>query len=114
VFVQFKLRRIILFTAELDGMTSFYQNALGLKLVHSEKGWRELDAGGCIIALHSGKSAQGTRPPKLAFFANDVTSARAVLVERGAKMGKVMSTGAITMCDGRDPDGNRFQISSRA
>ena len=112
--MQFELRRIILFTAQLDGMTRFYQNALGLKLVNSEKGWRELDAGGCAIALHAGTSTPGTRPPKLAFYASDVAAARTALVERGAKMGKVLSAGDFAMCDGRDPDGNRFQISSRA
>ncbi len=112
--MQFKLRRIILFTGDLDGMTSFYQNALGLKLVHSEKGWRDLDAGGCTIALHAGKPTPGTRPPKLAFYANDVEAARVALVERGVKMGKVLSTCSFAICDGRDSDGNRFQISSRA
>jgi catechol 2,3-dioxygenase-like lactoylglutathione lyase family enzyme len=112
--MQFELRRIILFTANLEAMASFYQNVLGLKLVHSEKGWRELAAGGCTIALHAGKSTVGTRAPKLAFFAADVAAARAALMESGAKMGKLMAAASFDMCDGKDPDGNRFQISSRA
>jgi hypothetical protein len=49
------------------------------------------------------------------FHAPDVAAVRAALVKRGATaMGPVKSTAAFDMCDGRDLDGNRFQISSRA
>jgi catechol 2,3-dioxygenase-like lactoylglutathione lyase family enzyme len=112
--MQFTLRRIILFTANLEAMASFYQSVLGLKPVHREAGWLELDAGGCAIALHAGKSTPGLQAPKLAFFATDVAAARALLIERGAKMGKLLAAGSFDMCNGKDPDGNRFQISSRA
>jgi hypothetical protein len=50
----------------------------------------------------------------LVFYAADVAAARAVLVKRGAvAMGKVISADRFDMCDGKDPDGNPFQISSR-
>ncbi len=107
------LRRFILFTADLEAMSRFYGEVLGLALVNSEKGWREFRAGGCIIALHEGESRVGNRPPKLAFYAADVAAARATLTRRGAKMGKILSAGAFDLCDGKDPDGNAFQISSR-
>jgi len=112
--MRFELRRVILFTPNPDVITEFYRDVIGLELVSSEDGWREFKAGSCNIALHSGNPSIGIRPPKLVFYASDVAAARAVLVSRGAKgLGKVLSTGNFDMCNGKDPDGNPFQISSR-
>jgi catechol-2,3-dioxygenase len=111
--MNLQLRRIILFTAHLDAMSQFYGAVLGLELANSEKGWREYRSGGCAIALHEGQSKIGNRPPKLAFYAADVAAARATLTRRVAKMGKILSAGSFDLCDGKDPDGNAFQISSR-
>jgi len=111
--MSFELRRVILFTGNLEAMAAFYGGVLGLAVVSREDGWIEYDAGPCRIALHKGKSALGTKPPKLVFYAPDVEAARALLVERGVKMGKVLDTGAFKMCDFKDPDGNSLQISGR-
>ena len=111
--MNLELKRVILFTRNMETMGRFYGEVLGLDLAGSEPGWREYRAGGCAIALHEGESRIGNRPPKLAFFAADVAAARASLTRRGAKMGKIMSTASFDLCDGKDPDGNAFQISSR-
>jgi catechol 2,3-dioxygenase-like lactoylglutathione lyase family enzyme len=112
--MQFEIRRIVLFTAELERLGRFYGEVLGLKpLPGGDDGWVEYQAGACKIALHRGKSSVGSRPPKIVFYAADVAAARAVLVNRGAVMGKVSSTKHFDLCDGKDPDGNPFQISSR-
>ncbi|GAB2178573.1 VOC family protein [Dongia sp. agr-C8] len=111
--MKLELRRIILFTADLEALSRFYGEVLGLELANSEKGWREYRAGGCAIALHEGRSKVGNRPPKLAFYAADVAAACATLTRRGAKMGKILSAGTFDFCDGKDPDDNAFQISSR-
>ncbi|WP_395020068.1 VOC family protein [Dongia sp.] len=108
-----ELQRVILFTRNLDGMGRFYAEVLGLELANTAPGWREYRAGGCAIALHEGESKAGSRPPKLAFYAADVAAVRATLTRRGAKMGKVVSAGSFNLCDGKDPDGNALQISSR-
>ena len=108
-----ELKRVILFTRNLESMGRFYGEVLGLKLANTEPGWREYHAGGCAIALHEGESKPGNRPPKLAFFSADVAATRATLTRRGAKMGKILSAGSFDLCDGKDPDGNAFQISSR-
>jgi catechol 2,3-dioxygenase-like lactoylglutathione lyase family enzyme len=110
--VKLTLGRIILFTRQLDAMTSFYRDVLGLKLVTDEKGWRELEAGRVRIGLHSGPPSPGSKGPKIAFFAADVEGARAELVARGARFGKV-KVGQYTLCDGKDPDGNPIQLSNR-
>ncbi len=55
------MRRIVLFTKNMPGMMAFYRDVLGLKVRKDEKGWKEFDANGCVIALHNGTSAG--RPP---------------------------------------------------
>ena len=111
--MNLELKRVILFTRNLEMMGRFHGEVLGLDLAGTEAGWREYRAGGCAIALHEGESKIGNRPPKLAFFAADVAATRATLTRRGAKLGKIMSTTYFDLCDGKDPDGNAFQISSR-
>jgi catechol 2,3-dioxygenase-like lactoylglutathione lyase family enzyme len=111
--MQLELRRITLFTADMEAMSRFYSAVLGLERVTDEPGWKEYSAGACNVALHAGESQPGKRAPKLCFYAADVAATRAVLTKRGAKMGKIISAARHDMCDGKDPDGNAFQISSR-
>ena len=107
-----KLARVILFTAQMDAMSKFYRDVLGLKQVTMEKGWQEFAAGGARIALHSGPPSPGRKGPKIVFYAKDVAAAREKLVARGAKFGKA-KVGVICLCDGKDPDGNPIQLSNR-
>jgi len=108
-----QLARVILFTGQMEAMSHFYGQVLGLKQVTEEKGWKEFDAGGVRIALHSGPSSPGRKGPKMAFHAPDVAALRATLVGRGAKLGKVRQGEVSCLCDGKDPDGNPIQLSSR-
>ncbi|MFZ1991076.1 MAG: VOC family protein [Alphaproteobacteria bacterium] len=111
--MEFRLRRIIIYTPNMEAMTRFYRDVLGLKIAGREKGWVDFEAGTCNIALHVGKSEPGKRPPRLNFYANDVAAARAQLVKAGTKMGKIISTPHFDMCAGKDPDGNAIGISGR-
>ena len=109
-----KLARVILFTAQMEAMSEFYGEVLGLKkLPSNEPGWREFKAGSTRIALHSGPSSPGRKGPKIVFHAKDVAALRATLVKRGAKLGKVREGDPFCLCDGRDPDGNPIQLSNR-
>jgi catechol 2,3-dioxygenase-like lactoylglutathione lyase family enzyme len=108
-----KLARIILFTRQIDIMSHFYGEVLGLKLVTEEPGWREFSAGSVTIALHSGPPSPGTKGPKIVFHAEDVTVLRETLVSRGAKFGKARQGDVFCLCDGKDPDGNPIQLSNR-
>lgn len=108
-----KMARVILFTAQMDKMSKFYGEVLDLKQVSEEKGWREFDAGGACLALHSGQSSPGRKGPKITFYAKDVAAQRAILVARGAKFGKVHQGELLCLCDGKDPDGNPIQLSNR-
>jgi len=108
-----KMARVILFTPQMEAMSRFYGEVLGLKRVCEEPGWREFAAGGIRIALHSGPAAPRSKGPKLVFHARDVAGLRQTLTERGARFGKVRQAGHFCLCDGRDPDGNPVQLSSR-
>lgn len=112
--MKLRIRRIIIFTSRMEVMESFYSDVIGLKVAGREEGWVDFDAGECRLALHAEGGAPGKRPPKIVFHATDVAAARTALVKRGAKMGKVISTKSFDMCNGKDPDGNPFQVSSRA
>ena len=82
-----RLARVIFFTGQMDAMSNFYGEVLGLKQVTEEKGWREeFAAGASRIALHSGPSSPGRKGPKIVFYAKDVAALRDVLVakKRGA------------------------------
>jgi catechol-2,3-dioxygenase len=107
-----KMARVILFTAQMEKMTAFYRDVIGLKQLTNEKSWREFDAGGVTIALHSGPPSPGKKGPKIAFMAKDVAAMRKTLTKRGAKFGKV-SVGEFHLCNGKDPDGNPIQLSNR-
>jgi len=108
-----EMARVILFTSQMESMSKFYGQVLGLRQVSEEKGWREFDAGGPRIALHSGPSSPGTKGPKIVFHASDVAALRETLVARDAKFGKVRQGEVFCLCDGKDPDGNPIQLSNR-
>ncbi|HXW83589.1 MAG TPA: VOC family protein [Candidatus Binataceae bacterium] len=108
-----KMARVILFTPQIDAMSRFYGEVLGLKPITNEKGWREFEAGEARIALHSGPASPGRKGPKLVFYASDVAALRATLVARGARFGKVRQGEVFCLCDGKDPDGNPIQLSDR-
>lgn len=111
--MEFAIRGITLFTGDMAKMVAFYRDVLGLKLVEDTKGWKMFDAGNCRLALHSGKSRVGARPPKIGFYAKDVAKAKAFLEARGAKLSKIYTFEAIAFCNGKDPDGNVYAISNR-
>ncbi len=107
------LARIILFTNQMEKMSTFYGEVLGLKQVTKEKGWQEFAAGPANIALHSGPPSPGRKGPKIVFHAEDVAAHRETLNARGAKFGKLKDAGNFTLTDAKDPDGNPIQLSSR-
>jgi catechol 2,3-dioxygenase-like lactoylglutathione lyase family enzyme len=108
-----RLARIILSTSQMDAMSEFYGEVLGLKQVTEEKGWREFAAGSAGIAWHSGPASPGKEGPNIVFHAKDVHAMRAKLVARGAKFGDVRQGEQFCLCDGKDPDGNPVQLSDR-
>lgn len=111
--MRLKMARVILFTPQMENMSRFYGEVLGLKLISAEPGWREYAAGSVGIGLHSGPASPGRKGPKIAFHASDVAALRRKLIARGARFGKVREGGDFCLCDGKDPDGNPIQLSGR-
>ena len=108
-----KFARVILFTGQMEKMSKYYGEILGLEVISEEKGWREFSAGAVNIALHSGPSSPGRKGPKIVFYAKDVAALRKTLVARGAKFGEVRQGPMLSLCNGKDPDGNPIQLSNR-
>jgi catechol 2,3-dioxygenase-like lactoylglutathione lyase family enzyme len=73
------MRRIVVFTKDMPDMVAFYRDGLGLKLRKDEKGWKEFDANGCVIALHNGTS-ESAGGPQDRVLGEDIEAARQELV----------------------------------
>lgn len=95
----------------------FYQRHFGLEpLASSEDGWLELSAGGCNLALHRAATTsrdRGRSPAKIVFAIEDVHAAKQHFAANGLKFGKVHEVNGFAFANGRDPEGNPIQISSR-
>ena len=115
--MKLQVRRVILFVQDVTKVSAFYCDVLRLPIKVSPddpKAWLEFEAGACSIALHDGGAeSAGRRQPKIVFFAADVAQTRAELMTRGAKLGAVQDAGEFQFCDGKDPEGNPYSISSR-
>jgi len=113
-----RLAQAILFANDLPRMKAFYGGLLGLATIEEAEGYIRLDAGGCVLMLHALRA-----PPsetlredtflKLAFQSDDVAATRATLLAQGVRMKDLHRFGPVTLCDGVDPEGNIFQITSR-
>jgi predicted enzyme related to lactoylglutathione lyase len=111
-----EISRFIIFTPDVKRLADFYASTFGLSAVgDASEEWTELNAGGCKIAFHKISEQETNRDgwTKLVFGSTDVAGEKERLERSGIKMSDVVRFGEIELCDGRDPDGNYFQISSR-
>jgi catechol 2,3-dioxygenase-like lactoylglutathione lyase family enzyme len=117
-----RLKMAMIFVKDVDRMTAFYRDGLGLRHLteESSEGWAKFDAGGAELALHQipehiardieitdPPSAREDTPIKLVFETEDLEAARAHLSAQGAVM---MEPANPRRCDGLDPEGNVFTI----
>lgn len=110
------LTRIVLYVKNVERLAEFYQRVFGLERVgEPEKGWIELNAGACTIALHqAAKTADHRRAAaKIVFGVSDVKKAKATLERRGLKLGPIHVTSHSSFCNGKDPEGNLLSIGDR-
>ena len=117
-----ELMEVILYVQDMNAQVSFYRDVLEIPPKDprdiqdfGELFWVEFDTGPCTLALHAGGERRfGKDAPKVVFRVADVTEGRARLLRDGVRMGDVRSPGpGIQVCDGWDPEGNRFSIESR-
>ncbi len=118
------ISRVILFVADPALMMRFYRDVTGLAVIDDgDPGFVMLGGNGCQLALHripdeylSESEANAPREDsyvKFVFYSDDVESDRGRLVAAGARMREIQRYNGLTFCDGADPEGNVFQISSR-
>jgi len=116
------LMEVILYVQDMEAQVSFYRDVLGLEVKEPPEirdldnvSWVELDTGCCTLALHAGgQSRFGEDAPKIVFRVADVPATRSELLRRGVPMGEVRSPAPrVHVCDGRDPEGNRFSVECR-
>jgi catechol-2,3-dioxygenase len=121
------LNRVILYVQDVDRLAAFYQQAFGLPVVEEIKGeWCVLDVGPCQLALHRvGKAHRVADPASWEVESNaklvmtvdcPLAELRAELTAKGVPMGQIKSYPGLTgpLCDGRDPEGNVFQLAEAA
>lgn len=115
--MKFALQRYILFCRDMRAMTEFYGNVMGLKKTtrpgDSESEWVELGNKAFRIALHKAGSpgCKDRNRNKMVFEVDDVGAAREYLMEHGVRMGKHHQWSHADASDGKDPEGNVFQIT---
>ena len=116
-----ELMEIILYVEDMNRQLSFYRDQLGFKVVNPQESadygkefWVELDTGSCSLALHAGgKSRFGADAPKFVFRVKDILAARQELLNLEVEMGEIRSAApGVWVCDGADPEGNKFSIES--
>lgn len=118
------LNRVILYVQDVDRLARFYRELFGLPVVEEIEGeWSVLQAGPCQIALHRvGKAYRVDDPEswevesnvKLVMTVNrPLGELRAELIAKGVPMGVLKAYPGLTgkLCDGKDPEGNVFQLA---
>ena len=115
--MKFDMDSYIYFCNDMKTMLDFYTRVMRLRLTRgtefSVDEWAEFKGKGFKLCLH--KAGKPGSPPrnrnKLVFEVADVGAARDYLVQHKVKMGKHMIWPNSEACDGRDPEGNKFQIA---
>jgi catechol 2,3-dioxygenase-like lactoylglutathione lyase family enzyme len=117
-----KLNQIILFVQDMHETAMFYRDKLGLKLLYptdiddfAGERWAIFDTGSCQLALHSGgKRRLGDDSPKLVFRVDDLEEARRELLSMGVSLSEIRPIqSGLSICNGVDPEGNRFSLESQ-
>jgi len=117
-----ELMEVILYVQDMQDQVAFYRDKLGLCIKepqqvedYSTVFWVELDTGACTLVLHGGgQKHMGIDAPKVVFRVSEIEQARRALVKRDIPLGEIRSPApGVLVCDGTDPEGNKFSIESR-
>jgi predicted enzyme related to lactoylglutathione lyase len=112
------LMEVILYVGDMAQAVAFYRDRLGLRIDYPQRDdyrseyWVVFETGSCKLCLHGGgEHRQGQDAPKIVFRVQDVQTARAQLMDRGVALSEVLTPSpGVLVCNGLDPDGNRFSI----
>jgi predicted enzyme related to lactoylglutathione lyase len=111
-----RLSEVILYVEDMDRMVEFYTTAFDLEIAHGspEDGFVAFDTGRCRLCLHAGREGDlGDDAPKVVFEVADLSAARETLANHDVTLGDVRPGGPDSrVCDGLDPEGNRFALET--
>ncbi|MBV8850230.1 MAG: hypothetical protein JOZ16_11675 [Methylobacteriaceae bacterium] len=121
--MSISLVRIILYVQNVERLTVFYRDMLGLSLNQEIKGeWAAFQVGACELALHRvGRQyriadtdawKEETNAKLVLAVTRDIAELRAELIAKGVAMREIKSFPGFPgpLCDGEDPEGNVFQL----
>ncbi|CAN1722914.1 VOC family protein [Hyphomicrobium sp. 1Nfss2.1] len=118
-----KLARIILYVQDVERLSEFYRQAFGFPLLQHIAGeWAVLKAGACELALHrvglpyrdaEGRPGEGSNAKIVFAIDTPIAETREKLIAVGVSIGEIKQYPGLTglLCDGRDPEGNVFQLA---
>lgn len=122
-----QLSRIILYVHDVERLSEFYRQAFALPLVQHIPGeWAVLKAGACELALHrvgaayrsnsNGSSGEHSNAKIVLAIDRPIAEMREALIALGVPVGELKQYPGLTgrLCDGRDPEGNVFQLAESA
>ena len=121
-----RLTRVILYVQDVNRLAGFYRDLLGVPVHEEIPGeWAVLRAGACEIALHrvgepyrvaeAASWEAGSNVKLVLTIDRDLDRVRTELIAKGVPMGEIKSYASQPgrLCDGRDPEGNVFQLWKR-
>ncbi|MGH1519826.1 VOC family protein [Chryseobacterium sp. JK1] len=120
-----KLDTLILYVKNTELLKNFYVENFNLKVIEEDHIWVLLDAGSANIGLHKIgdeylKQIDSTHTfdnnTKIVFeIDTDIETARNELIEKNVQVREIKTFDhyPFWLCDGKDPEGNVFQLKSR-
>jgi catechol 2,3-dioxygenase-like lactoylglutathione lyase family enzyme len=118
-----QLCQVVLFVHDAARMQGFYEQ-LGLTVIDGSaaSGYVRLSdpGGGAVLALHYTPHVGPPTGPrtdtaiKNCFRVDDIEAARDALGQHGAQMRDIQRFDGMAICDGADPEGNIFQLTTRS
>lgn len=120
--MQICMNRIILYVRDVIRLKELYETHFGFRVIEEIAGeWAVLQAGQMELALHlvgrayrTAKSVTTQSNAKLVFtIESGLSEMRTNLEKAGVFVGEIKRYPGFSysLCDGRDPDGNVFQLS---
>jgi len=116
-----ELMEVILYVQDMNAQVAFYRDRFGLEVTYpqgvrdfSQESWVMLATGQCTLVLHGGgRRRLGEDAPKIVFRVRDIEAARRELLDQGVALGEARSPApGVLVCDGVDPEGNKFSIEA--
>lgn len=119
-----KLNRVLLFVDDLEKMTKFYGNIIGLgEYISESDDFVTFKTEGAELCLHQIPtqylSTDNSYKPreesyvKIIFYSDCPLLKRDELIKKGVRMKEAVKFDDLILCDGFDAEGNVFQISNR-